>query len=55
MLTWMSVLMWFICMGVYTHTYKPHQHVSVNMLYTLQNTCTRDRRASFLILLMMGA
>ena len=25
------------------------------MLYILQNTCTRGRRASFLILLMMGA
>jgi len=46
---------------LYTHTYKPHQnthpsqHVSVNMLYILQNACTTGRRASFLILLMMGA
>ena len=48
-----QIKLWFICMGVYTHTYKlhqnthPSQHVSVNMLYILQNTCTRGRRASF--------
>ena len=34
---------------------RPSQLVSVNMLYILQNTCTRGRPGSFLILLMIGA